>query len=148
LSEKFNSNLIINIKVSYFVASLLLLMHLGGALLVSLLPLVGILKGLLWAALAASIAIGWRLHVSRASPQAITALECDHEGICSVRRGPTGPWRLCTRFQAVVTPWLAIFLFRWEGRRWPAGLVLAADAVEPEPFRRLRARLRLQNPVA
>lgn len=148
MSEKFDSNLIINIKVSYFVMGLLFLIHLGGALLVGLLPLVGLLKGLLWAALVVSIAMGWRLHVSHTSPYAITALEFDHEGTCSVRRGPTGPWHLCARFQAVVTPWLVIFLFRWESQRWPIGLVLAADAVEPEPFRRLRARLRLQNPAA
>lgn len=148
MSEKFDSNLIINIKVSYFFTSLLFLMHLGGALLVFLLPLAGLLKGLLWVALVVSVVMGWRLHISRTSPHAITALKFDHEGTCSVRRGLAGPWHLCPRFQAVVTPWLAIFLFRWEGRCWPVGLVIAADAVEPEPFRRLRARLRLQNPAA
>ena len=148
MSEKFDSNLIINIKVSYFFVSLLLLMHLGGALLVGLIPLVWSLKGLLWVALAVSVVRVWRLHVSRTSPHAITALELDHEGTCSVRRGQTGPWQVCERFQAVVHPWMAILLLRCEGRRWPIGLVIAADAVEPEPFRRLRARLRLQTRAA
>jgi hypothetical protein len=43
---------------------------------------------------------------------------------------------------------MAILLLRCEGRRWPLGLVIAADAVDPEPFRRLRARLRLQTRAA
>lgn len=148
MSEKFDSNLIINIKVSYLVTGVLLLIHFGGALLIGLVPLSWLFKILLWAALAASLIVAWQRHISRTSAHAITALELDREGICAVRRGPAGPWRTCERFQAVVHPWTVIFLLREQGQRWPAGLVMAADAVEPAPFRRLRARLRLQTPAA
>ena len=33
---------------------------------------------------------------------------------------------------------------RLESRRWPVNLVIVADAVEPEPFRRWRVALKLQ----
>lgn len=148
MSERFDSNLIINIKVSYLVAGLLLLIHFGGALLIGLVPLSWPLKGLAWIALAASSVLAWQRHISRASRHAITALELDGEGICAVRRGREGPWQTCERFRAVVHPWMVIFLLREEGRRWSTGLVIAVDAVEPEPFRRLRARLRLQTRAA
>lgn len=139
MSEKFDSNLIINIKVSYLVT---------GALLIGLVPLSWLYKSLFWAALAVSLMLAWQRHISRTSSHTITALELDHEGICAVRRGPAGPRRTCERFQAVVHPGMVIFLLREQGRRWPTGLVMAADAAEPAPFRRLRARLRLQNPAA
>lgn len=148
MSEKFDSNLIINIKVSYLVAGLLLLLHFGGALLIGLVPLSWLFKILVWTALAVSLIVAWQRHINRASPHAITALELDREGICAVRRGREGPWQTCERFRAVVHPWMVIFLLREGGRRWPTGLVMAADAVEPEPFRRLRARLRLQTRAA
>lgn len=149
MSEKFDSNLIINIKVSYIVTGVLLLIHFGGALLISLVPLFWPFKILLWAALATSLVVVWQCHISRTSLHAITALELDREGVCAIRRGPVGLWRTCERFQAVVQhPWVVIFLLWEQDRRWPAGLVMAADAVEPAPFRRLRARLRLQTPAA
>ncbi len=148
MSERFDSNLILNIKVSYFLMILLLVMHLGGAMVVSLVALAWPLKVLLWIGLTVSAVQAWRRYGTRTTPAAVTGFELDGEGCCSVRRGPAGVWQTCTLVQAVVHPWLVILLLRSEGRRWPSGLAIAADAVDPEPFRRLRARLRLQTRAA
>ena len=148
MSERFDSNLIINIKVSHFLLILLFVAHLGSALLVAFVPLAWPLKGLFWVALVASAVETWRRYGARTARSAITGLELDHEGYCSVRRRPEDAWQAYEVAQAVVHPWLVILLLRKEGRRRPLGLVIAADAVEPEPFRRLRARLRLQTRAA
>lgn len=150
MSERFDSNLIINIKVSYLLLTLLLVMHLGSALLVALVPMAWPLKGLFWVALVASAVEIWRRYGARTARAAVTGLELDREGYCSVRRGPEaeGVWQAYEVAQAVVHPWLVILLLRSEGRRRPLGLAIAADAVEPEPFRRLRARLRLRTRAA
>ena len=146
--ERFDSNLIINIKVSYLLLTLLLVAHLGSALLVALVPLAWPLKGLFWVALAVSAVETWRRYGARTVRAAVTGFELDREGYCSVRWGPEGVWQAYEVAQAVVHPWLVILLLRKEGRRRPLGLVIVADAVEPEPFRRLRARLRLQTRAA
>ncbi len=148
MSERLDSNLIINIKVSYLLLTLLLVAHLGSALLVALVPLAWPLKGLLWAVLVVSAAEIWRRYGARTARSAITGFELDREGYCSVRRRPEDAWQAYEVAQAVVHPWFVILLLRREGRRWPLGLVIAADAVEPESFRRLRARLRLQTRAA
>jgi hypothetical protein len=43
-----------------------------------------------------------------------------------------------------VHPWLTLMTLRLENRRWPLKLMIAADAVEPEPFRRWRVALKFQ----
>jgi hypothetical protein len=83
---------------------------------------------------------GWR----RAA-RAISAFELDHEGIPSIRRVRDPAWHECVIRRAVVHPWIALVWLQVKGRRWPATLLLAADAVEPEAFRRLRARLLLET---
>ena len=157
MSERFDSNLIINIKVSHFLLILLFVAHLGSVLLVTFVPLAWPLKGLFWVALVASAVETWRRYGARTARPAITGLELDREGYCSVQRGPEGTWQAYEVAQAVVHPWLVILLLREEGGGGavgggggggPLGRVIAADAVEPEPFRRLRARLRLQTRAA
>ena len=148
MSERFDSNLIINIKVSYLLLTLLLAMYLGSALLVTLVPLAWPLKGLFWVALAVSAVETWRRYGARTVRAAVTGFELDREGYCSVRWGPEGVWQAYEVAQAVVHPWLVILLLRKQGRHRPLGLVIVADAVESEPFRRLRARLRLQTRAA
>lgn len=137
-------NLILNIKVSRFLAGVFLAIHLGGMLLVAVTPMAWLVRLGLW------IVLGWSLYYSlvthawRAGRSAITAIELDGEGIASVRFAGNEAWqpvRITSRF---VHPWLTLMTLRLEGRRRPLNLVIAADAVEPEPFRRWRVALKFQ----
>jgi hypothetical protein len=123
-------------------------MHLGGMALVLLVPLPFLLAVGLLTVLAVSFANSLGTHGWRRTNWAITAFELDREGLCSVQLGRQPDWRECEVLRAVIHPWLALLWLRLKGRRWPTGLVLAADAVEPEAFRRLRARLSLETRAA
>lgn len=148
MSEKFDSRLIINIKVSRSLIAVLTAMHLGGMALVLLVPLPFLLTIGLLVALAAGLAGSLGAHGWRRASRAITAFELDHEGLCSVRLGQEPDWRECDVLRAVIHPALVLLWLRIKGRRWPTGLVLAGDAVEAEAFRRLRARLPLETRAA
>lgn len=148
MSEKFDNRLIINIKDSPILTGVLLTIHLGGMLLVVLVSLPWWLRIGLAGALAASMAISLGRHGWRRASRAITAFELDHEGIASIREGRDSNWRECTIRRAVIHPGIALLWLHVNGRRWPCSLVLAADAVEPEAFRRLRARLLLETRAA
>ncbi len=148
MSEKFDSRLIINIKVSRALIAVLTAMHLGGMALVFLVSLPSPLTIGLLAALATSLAHSLRTHGWRQAGRSITAFELDHEGLCSVQLGQGPDWHECDVLRAVIHPWLVLLWLRIKGRRWPSGLVLAQDAVEAGAFRRLRARLPLETRAA
>ncbi len=144
MSERFDNNLIVKIKVSYTLVAVLAGVHLCGALLISVVPLPGFLKTGLWALLVASAVHAIRLHGLRSASRALVELELDTEGLCSVRQNRDANWRAAEIVQSLVHPWLVMLVLKPEGRRRRVSLVLPADAVEAEAFRRLRARLRLQ----
>ena len=144
MSERFDSNLIVKIKVSYALMALLAGVHLGGAMLIGVVPLHGFFKTGLWALLIASAVHAIRLHGLRTAPRALVELELDTEGLCAVRQNGDADWRAAEIVQSLVHPWLVMLVLKPEGRPRRASLVIPADAVEAEAFRRLRARLRLQ----
>ncbi len=148
MSEKFDSRLIINIKVSRALIAVLAAMHLGGMVLVLRVPMPFPFSIVLLFLLAASLTHSLRTHGWRRASRSITAFELDHEGLCSVRLGQGPDWHECDALRAVIHPRLVLLWLRIKGRRWPTGLVLAEDAVETEAFRRLRARLPLETRAA
>ena len=94
--------------------------------------------------------LGWslyrslRIHAWRRGPSAIEAIELDGEGVVSVRLAGRDDWQVCQIRSRFVHPWLTLLSLKIEGRRWPVSLAMAADAVEPEPFRRWRVALKLR----
>jgi hypothetical protein len=131
-------------KVSRLLVGIFLAIHLGGAVLVAVTPVVWLVRLVLWGALGWSLYYSLVTHAWRSSPLAITAIELDNEGMASVRFAGSEVWqpvRITSRF---VHPWLTLMTLRLESRRWPLSLVIAADAVEPEPFRRWRVALKFQ----
>ncbi len=144
MSERFDSNLIVKIKVSYTLVAVLAGVHLGGALLIGVVPLHGLFKTGLWALLLASAVQAIRLHGLRTASRALVELELDTEGLCAVRQNRDAHWHAAEIVQTLVHPWLVMLVLKPEGRARRLSLVIAADAVEAEAFRRLRARLRLQ----
>lgn len=84
----------------------------------------------------------WR-HALRLDPNAVTGLEIDTDGGYSVRTG-LGGWTACQYVESFQSEWLVILRLKLDARRWPLTVLLARDAVEPDAFRELRARLHFQ----
>ncbi len=120
--------------------------HLGAGLLTALLPWPGWVQAALLGGVAASALQGVRQHAWRRGPGAPTGFEIDTDGEYFVRRG-AGEWLACRYAESFLSPWLVIVRLIPEGRRRPVNVLLAADAVAPEQFRELRARLHFQTPA-
>ncbi|HEY8554840.1 MAG TPA: protein YgfX [Burkholderiales bacterium] len=106
------------------------------------------------------LALGWRLslallvaaafwralyrHAWRRGPRAVTAFKIGADDACAIRRG-AGDWEPARLVEQWVHPWLTVLVVRPARSRVAAGVLVPADAVSPEAFRRLRVRLRLQT---
>lgn len=143
LSKRFDSPLIINIKVSRLLGLVLIASHMGAALLAALLPWPVWVQTALVGGIAASAIHGVRRHAWRRGPGAVTGLEIDTDGDYFVRRD-AGDWLACRYVESFLSLWLVIVRLIPEGRRRPVNILLARDAVEPNAFRELRARLHFQ----
>lgn len=143
MSQKSETNLILNIKVSRLLAGIFLAAHLGGMVLVAAVPMAWPVRLGLWGMLGWSLYYSLVTHARRSGPLAITAIELDNEGQASARFAGSEAWQAVQITSRFVHPWLTLMSLRLESRRWPVNLVIAADAVEPEPFRRWRVALKL-----
>ena len=139
------SNLILNIKVSRLLTCALLFVHLGGMGLLLAVPVSWLIRLALWALLGMSLYQSLCIHAWRQGPSAIETIEMDGEGVVSVRFAEKDDWHACQITSRFVHPWLTLLSLKIEDRRWPVSLAIAADAVEPEPFRRWRVALKLQR---
>lgn len=142
MSKKSETNLILNINVSSTLALLLFGIHVGAMLLLALVPLSWPWRLGIWAGLAWSLYRSTRLHVRRIGPNAIRALERDGEGIVRARFVGRDDWEQARVTSCFIHPWLTLMVLRFDNRRWPIGVVIPADAVEAEAFRRWRVALR------
>ena len=142
------SNLILNIKVSRLLTGVLLLVHLGGMALLLAVPVAWPVQLALWVLLGMSLYRSLRVHAWRRGPSAIEAIEMDGEGVVSVRISGREDWYTCQITSRFVHPWLTLLSLKLESQRWPISLAIAADAVEPEPFRRWRVALKLRGAPA
>jgi len=89
----------------------------------------------------------WRAlyrHAWRRGPRAIAAFKIRDEDACAIRRG-AGDWEPVRLVEQWVHPWLTVLVVRAVRGGGTVGVLVPADAVSPEPFRRLRVRLRLQT---
>lgn len=84
----------------------------------------------------------------RTASSAIEAVELDTEGSLSVRFTGNEHWHSCQVKSRFVHPWVTLLSLRVVGRSIPIKLVIAADAVEAEAFRRWRVRLKHETAVA
>ena len=139
------SNLILNIKVSHFLAGVLLFVHLGGMALLMAVPVAWPVRLALWALLGISLYRSLRIHAWRQGPSAIETIEMDGEEVMSLRFAGKDDWHVCQITSRFVHPWLTLLSLKIESRRWPVSLAIAADAVEPEPFRRWRVALKFHK---
>jgi hypothetical protein len=136
--------MILNIKASYFLTGILPAAHMGAMVLMAVIPAAWWLRVVLWAALGWSLYHSLITHAWRSGPMGIQAIELDNEGIVSVRMAGNDAWLTARIISRLVHPWVTLLSLHLESRRWPVNLVIAADAVEPESFRRWRVALRTQ----
>jgi len=148
LSQRFDSNLTLRINASTSLAGILLFVHLGAALLVGIVPLNAIIRGALWLCLGWSLYHSMCFHALRTAGNAGEVFEMDSDGDCYVQHKRAGERQPCRVTNCLVHSGVVLLTLRRDDRRWPVNLVIAADAVEAEPFRRLRARLKLQSAAA
>ncbi len=127
---------------------MLLFVHLGGMALLTTVPVAWPVRLALWALLGMSLYRSLRVHAWRQGTTAIEAIEMDGEGVMSLRFAGKDDWHVCRITSRFVHPWLTLLSIKIESRRWPVSLAIAADAVEPEPFRRWRVALRFRTAVA
>ena len=118
--------------------------HLGAMFFAAVAPVGWALRLTLWAALGWSLYYSLTTHAWRSGPLAIHAIELDSEGTVSVRLAGGETWQPVRIASCFVHPWLTLMALRLENRRWPVNLVIVADAVDPEPFRRWRVALKLR----
>ena len=144
MSQKSETNLILNIKVSYLLAGIFLAVHMGAMALVTAMPVAWWLRLVLWVVLGWSLYYSLITHAWRTGPMGIQAIELDNEGVASVRLAGSDSWLPARITSRLVHPWITLMSLHLESRRWPVNLVIATDAVEPEPFRRWRVALKLQ----
>ena len=118
--------------------------HVGGMLLLLVLPVAW------WIRLVLGLLLGWSLyralwmHAWRRGVSAIEAIELDEAGDMSVRLVGEDTWHRCQIRSRFVHPQLTLLSLKMDVLRRPVSLAIAADAVEAEPFRRWRVALRLR----
>lgn len=89
----------------------------------------------------ASLCFVLAYHALRRASSSVVALSIDEEGGCEVRRRSARGAENGQLVDCWVHPLLTLLVLRGEGRRWRVNVVVPADAVGKEAFRRLRVRL-------
>ncbi len=145
MSKDFENNLILKINVSRSLAAILLFIHAGAMILVAIAPLMCLWRLSVWVLLGWSLYRALRQHVLHLSPEAVAEIEIDKDREISVRFAGSTSWHGCRLCASFVHPWLMLLSLRFDGGKWPVNVAVAADAVEPEAFRRWRVVLKLRT---
>lgn len=140
-------SLIVELGSSRALTAVLVLLHVGAAVLAFILPIAFVLKVLVVFLVALSLARSVYRHGLRHSRGAITAMRVTEEEY-ALRRRNANDWETGRLVDRWVQPWLTIVVVQSDGRRWPTSVVICPDAVASDAFRRLRVRLRLRTAAA
>ena len=113
-------------------------------ILIAATPLAWLLRFGTWILLGWSLYRTVRVHARRKGPGAVEEIEIDKDREISVRFSGSAAWQGCQLRASFVHPWIMLLSLHCDDRKWPVNVVVAADAVEPEAFRRWRVALKLQ----
>lgn len=148
MSKNLENNLILKIKVSRALIAILLLTHFGAMTMIGIAALMWPLRLSIWVLLGWSLFRNIGLHALRHGPDTVEEIEIDKDREISVRFAGSTIWKRCRLRSSFVHPWIMLLALRFDDRKWPVNVVVAADAVEPEAFRRWRVALKLQTAAA
>jgi len=141
LSKKSSNSLIVKLKVSVALAASLIFLHVGAGVLLALITIPVAMKIVLALALAASLYRSLRRHGLRRGTAAVHSLKLSPDGVWSVRHIENEEWLNVNITSRFVHRWIVLLSVRIAGQRLATTLAIAADAIEAETFRRLRAAL-------
>jgi hypothetical protein len=143
LSGKYAVPLELEIQPSRLLGGWLLLTHAGSlALLPALSHSVRVALAVTLVLLC-SLLHAWQLHVVRRHPQAIRSLSWGEGRRCRLRQASGREVETALAPQAVVLSWLTVLRFSGPGHR-RRYLVLLPDMLDPDRFRQLRVRLKIE----
>ncbi|MFQ6021136.1 MAG: protein YgfX [Acidiferrobacterales bacterium] len=145
MSERSDDNLIFDLKGSLTLTAIMLALHVGAWLIVLSLPISWWLRIALSMVVVLSLYHTLWLHALRRASHAVSNVMLEGDGDWTLRLQNSdgrGPCRLRTHY---VHPWVVLVQLRCPGAWLPVNLVIPADAVDADAFRRLRARLKLQS---
>lgn len=158
MSRSFDATLTLELRRSPAVIGALCAMHAGALAIVWIVPAGAITRAVLtlfvagsaWYALShvgcfGRIAERWPGWLR---PRIVTAIEWDSDGNWSLRDSESEQWRPCELREHWLHPWLVILRLRPETNSRALNVLIPADAVAADAFRRVRARLRLQTAAA
>lgn len=121
-------------------------LHAGAIAVSVLLPVAWWLRAILALLVVANGYLVVSRHTLRFARSAIVAFAMEQEGdACRWRYRAAADWVDGQLIDRWVRAPLTLLVLRRKGKWWPVSLVLAADAVAPEAFRRLRVRLTLRT---
>jgi toxin CptA len=136
-------SLTLELGSSRVLTAVLAALHGGAGALMLVVPLALAPRIALLALIALSLYRTVSVHGLRRSRDAVTALTLGGDDECALRRRGSTDWEPGRVVDRWVQPWVTLLTVRCENRRRPASVVICADAVAPDSFRRLRVRLRL-----
>ncbi len=149
MSGDFGARLTVRFGRSVLLTVLLTAGHGGAALMAALAPLPWPARLALWFALGASLYRSLVLHALRRAPEAVheLVLEAEDAGM-SLRTADGRHWARAVPVARFVHPTLTLLVVRTQDTGRIIPIAIAADAVDPQVFTRLRARLILARPPA
>jgi toxin CptA len=147
LSRNFDKTLILYLNTSWLFAGVLLGLHAGALAIAVAVPIPWGARIALAALIGLSAYHAVRRHALHRGKSAVQAVELDSTGDWRLSMGSRNTLGPCRLLACYVHPWLVVVHLRCQARRWPVGLVLTADAVDPELLRALRVRLGTQRGV-
>jgi hypothetical protein len=140
LWKESDKKLVVRLKSSPALLSLLLLMHLGAWGSVLVVPMPGYAKALLVVAVGISLRGSLLRHALRRGPRAVVELELQGEE-CALRLDTAPTWIPAVISAVFVHPWLVILYLRIRGGRSSLPVVILRRATDYGAFRELRVRL-------
>jgi hypothetical protein len=146
LSTNFDNKLIIKLKRSWTIGSILILSH-GGALAIStIVPLPWAVRLTLLGLIAISLYQSVRRYALHKGEQTIRWAELDGDGEWHLGLGNAEVLGPCSVKGHYAKPWLILVRLVSPTKRMPLSLVVTPDAVDHEVFKNLQVRLNLAVP--
>lgn len=155
MSQPFDATLTFELKRSPSLIAALCAMHVGALIIVWAVPGAVVTRAALTVVVVLSFVHALLQHarlglLSKRLPQwlkprIVEAVEWDTAGNWSVRYAGSAQWHGCVLRERWLHPWVVILRLRSEMDARALNVLVAADAVAADAFRRLRARLRLQT---